>query len=113
MKRRTRTRRKSKEIIQAVLEARTGPRQINEYGNKQIIMSTRNESEEITSEREEILRICTDFCKSLYNQTVPTPESAMKSSPDAEEIPEFTEEEVERAIKRTKRHSALNGRHYK
>ena len=30
----------------------------------------------------------------------------MKSSPDTEEIPEFTEEEVERAIKRMKRHKA-------
>ena len=30
----------------------------------------------------------------------------MKSSPDTEEIPEFTEEEVERAIKKMKRHKA-------
>ena len=30
----------------------------------------------------------------------------MKSSPDTEEIPEFIEEEVERAIKRMKRHKA-------
>ena len=30
----------------------------------------------------------------------------MKSGPDTEEIPEFTEEEVERAIKRMKRHKA-------
>ena len=30
----------------------------------------------------------------------------MKSSPDTEEIPEFTEEQVERAIKRTKRQKA-------
>ena len=30
----------------------------------------------------------------------------MKLSPDTEEIPEFTEEEVERAIKRMKRHKA-------
>ena len=37
---------------------------------------------------------------------MPTPESTMKSSPDTEEIPEFTEEEVERAIKRMKRHKA-------
>ena len=37
---------------------------------------------------------------------MPTPESTMTSSPDTEEIPEFTEEEVERAIKRVKRHKA-------
>ena len=30
----------------------------------------------------------------------------MESSPDTEEIPEFTEEEVEIAIKRMKRHKA-------
>ena len=35
-----------------------------------------------------------------------TLESTMKSSPYTEEIPEFTEEEVERAIKRMKRHKA-------
>ena len=30
----------------------------------------------------------------------------MKSSPSTEEIPDFTEDEVERAIKRMKRHKA-------
>ena len=69
-------------------------------------MNVRKESGEITSDREEILKIFANFYKSLYTQTVPTPESTMKSSPDTEEIPEFTEEEVERAIKRMKRHKA-------
>ena len=69
-------------------------------------MSMRKESGEITTDREEILKICANFYKSLYTQTVPTPESTMKSSPDTEEIPEFTAEEVERAIKRMKRHKA-------
>ena len=67
-----------------------------------MIMSTRKESGEITSGREEILKICANFYRSLYTQTVPAPESAMKSSPDTKEIPEFTEEEMERAIKRMK-----------
>ena len=71
-----------------------------------MILSTRNESGEITSDRKEILNLCANFYKSLYTQTVPTPESTMKSSPDTEEIPEFTEDEVERAIKRMKRHKA-------
>ena len=71
-----------------------------------MIMSMKKESGEITTDREEILTICANFYKSLYTQTVPTPESTMKSSPDTEEIPEFTEEEVERAIKRMKRHKA-------
>ena len=94
-KRRTRARRKRK-----------GPRQINKHRNKQMIMSMRKESGKITTNREEILKICANFYKSLYTQTVPTPESTMKSSPDTEEIPEFTEEEVKRAIKGMKRHKA-------
>ena len=105
-KRRTRAWRKRKELILETLEARKGPRQINKHRNKQMIMSMRKESGEITTNREEILKICANFYKSLYTQTVPTPESTMKSSPDTEEIPEFTEEEVERAIKRMKRHKA-------
>ena len=71
-----------------------------------MIMSMRKESGEITSDREEILKICANFYKPLYIQAEPTPESTMKSSPNKEEIPEFTEEEVERAIKRMKRHKA-------
>ena len=68
-----------------------------------MIMSMRKESGEITSDREEILKkTCSNFNKPLYTQTVPTPESTIKSSPDTEEIPEFTEEEVERATKRMK-----------
>ena len=43
-----------------------------------MIMSIRKESGEITLDRGEILNICTDFYKSLYNQTVPTPENTMK-----------------------------------
>ena len=105
-KRRTRAQRKRKELILETLEARKGPRQINKHRNKQMIMSMRKKSGEITSDREEILKICEHFCKSLYTQTVPTPENTMKSSPDTEEIPEFTEEEVERAIKKMKRHKA-------
>ena len=104
-KRRTRARRERKELILETLEARKGPRQISTHRNKQMIMSTRKESGEITSDREKILIICTNFCKSLYTQAVPTPESIMKSSPDTEEIPELTED-VERAIKRMKRHKA-------
>ena len=67
-----------------------------------MIMSMRKESSEITSDREEILKKCSNFNKPLYTQTVPTPESTMKSSPDTEEIPKFREEEVERATKRMK-----------
>ena len=64
-------------------------------------MSTMKESGEITSDREEILK---NIRRLVYTQTVPTPDSTMKWSPDTEEIPEFTEEEVETAIKRMKRH---------
>ena len=103
-KRRTRARRKRKELILETLEAGKGLRQINKHRNKQMIMSMRKESGE--TDREEMLKISVIFYKSLHTQTVPTPESTMKSSPDTEEIPEFTEEEVERAIKRMKRHKA-------
>ena len=105
-KRRTRARRKRKELILETLEARKGPRQINKHRNKQMIMSMKKEYGEITADREETLKTCAHFYKSLCTQTVPTPESTMKSSPDTEEIPEFTEEQVERAIKRIKRHKA-------
>ena len=95
-KRRTRAQRKRKELILETLEARKGPRQINNHRNKQMIMSMRKESGEITADREEKIKICAHFYKSLYTQTVPTPQSTMKSSDDTEEIPEFTEEEVEK-----------------
>ena len=48
-KRRTRARRKRKELILETLEARKGPRQINKHRNKQMIMSMRKESGEITA----------------------------------------------------------------
>ena len=50
-KRRTRARRKRKELILETLEARKGPRQINKHRNKQMIMSMRKESGEITTNR--------------------------------------------------------------
>ena len=80
------------------MEARKNPRQIDKHINKQIIMSMRKESGEITSDREEILRISTDFYKPRYCQTVPTSESTMKPSSDTDAIPEFTEAKVERVI---------------
>ena len=95
-----------KKLITETLEARKCPRQINKHRNKQMIMSMRKESGEITTNREEILKICANFYKSLYTQTEPIQKVPMKSSPDTEEIPEFTEEEVERAIKWMKRHKA-------
>ena len=53
-----------------------------------------------TGYNENTVEISHGEIQTLYTQTVPTPQSAMKSSHDTEEIPEFTEEEVERAIKR-------------
>ena len=96
---------KGKKLIQETFEARNDPRQVEKHKIKQIMRNMRKETGEITSDREGILRMCTDFYKSLYSRTVPTSESTMKSSPDTEEVPQFTEEvEVERAIKRMKRH---------
>ena len=69
-------------------------------------MSTRKESGEITSDRKGIIKKKNkkDFYKSLCIQTVLTPVSTLTSSPDTKEIPKPSEEKVERAIKRIKRH---------
>ena len=66
-KRRRRVQRKRKELIRETLEARKGPGQINKDRNKQIIMRMRKDSGEITTVREEILKICADF----YNHSIP------------------------------------------
>ena len=50
-KRKTRAWVKRKELILETLEARKGPRQINKHRNKQMIMSMRKESGEITANR--------------------------------------------------------------
>ena len=102
-KRRRRAQRTSQELIQETLEARKGQRQINKHRNEQRIMSLRKESGEITWDREEILII---WFNHFIPHTVPTPKSTMESSPDKKEIPKFTEEVVERAIKRMERHKA-------
>ena len=79
-----------------------------------MIMSMRKESGEIISDREEILKIRADFYKPLYTQTVLTSESTMKSSPDTEEIPEFTEEEGGNGHKKDeKTQNPRNGWNYK
>ena len=64
---RTRGRRTRKELILETLKARKGPKQINEYRNKQIIMSLRKESGQFTSDREEILKNMRGFLQiTLY-----------------------------------------------
>ena len=99
-------RRGKKELIQETLEASKGPRQINKHRNKQMLMTMRKESGEITSDRKEILKICSDFYTSFYTQNSAHAGKYNVISPDTEEIPEVTGEEVERAIKRTKRHKS-------
>ena len=108
-KRRTRARRKRKKMIQETLAVRKSPRQINKHRNKQITMSMRetmwrNHIRQRRNSKKK--KKCADFYKSLYTQTVPTPDSTMKSSPDTEEMPVFTEQKAERAIKRIKRRKA-------
>ena len=56
-KRRARSRRKRKKLIEQTSEARNGPRQMYRYGTKQRLTSTRKESGEITSDRGKLLRI--------------------------------------------------------
>ena len=70
-KRRTRARRKRQELIQETLETRKGPRQINKHRHKQTIMSMRKESEEITSDIEEIRKMYADFYKAFIHKQCP------------------------------------------
>ena len=70
-------------------------------------MSMRKESGEMTSNREVFFFKYAQISTShSIPKTVPIQESTMKSSPDTEEISDFTEEEVERAIKRMERHKS-------
>ncbi|GFN89052.1 RNA-directed DNA polymerase (reverse transcriptase) domain containing protein [Plakobranchus ocellatus] len=47
-----------------------------------------------TTDREEILEICKSFYKTLYKSTLPTPTNCEKESPDSDEVPPFTTNEV-------------------
>ena len=49
-------------------------------------MNIRKESGIITADREEFLRICTDFYKSLYDQTKHTLESTVTNYADSEDM---------------------------
>ena len=52
-----------------------------------MITRTRKESEDVMSDSGEIIQICADFYRSLYTKTVPTLESAMKSSQEMKKYP--------------------------
>ena len=109
MKKKHRTRaRKRKELIQEILEARKGPRQINKHRNKQMIMVKRKESGEIASDREEILKNMCRFYKALYPNSSHTRKYNEIKSRHSRNTRVY-EEEVERAIKRMKRQSPRNG----
>ena len=98
------------------VEQEQGGKEKNEY-RKEWIQQTNNNEHEESIWRNHVrqrkysknMQISTNHCKT----SACTPESTMKSSLDTEEMPESTEE-VERTIKRMKRHkSPWNGWNYK
>ena len=99
---RERNRRKRKELI-TILEKRKGPRGIGKKGCRKKITSMLKENGETTNEREEILRICSDFYKKLYAKTVGKPQDLEEKSPEQEKVPKFTDKEIENTLKSLKK----------
>ena len=58
------------------------------------------ENGETTNDREEIMDICLNFYKSLYDKAVETPSDLLKTRTNTEEVPPFLEKEIEDAMKR-------------
>ena len=67
-KRRQRSRRKRREQIETILESGKGPKQIYKLNRKKTrISKMKNKDGETTSNREEILNICSEFYQELYS----------------------------------------------
>jgi len=104
--RRQRARQRKKEQIINIIESGKGPKGTHQTGKKQLIASMRKENGEITKDREEILKICTNFYEKLYSSSIPTPKDIIKESCDLEEPPPITIKEVENALKKMKHNKA-------
>ena len=98
-KRRAKARRKRKEFILGILENKKGPKEIYKHGSKKKISSMKDKDGKKTSNREEILKICEQFYKELYDKTIQDPPIQTTSSADTEKAPPFTEREVESCLK--------------
>ena len=91
---RERNRRKRKELTTTILEKGKGPREIAKKGCRKKTTSMLKENGETTTEREEILSICSYFYKKLYAKTVEKPQDLIEKSPEQEKVPKFTDKEI-------------------
>ena len=66
----------------------------------------KNDDGKKTSDREEILQICKSFYEKLYEKTVSNTPNLLNSSPDKDEVPNFTKEEVKKCLKEMSKNKA-------
>ncbi|XP_072051533.1 uncharacterized protein [Amphiura filiformis] len=108
-KRRERSRKRKKQQIESILESGKGPKQITKMNSKKTrICQMRQKNGSITTDREEILNVCTEFYQDLYSSKtdensgtrVPT------KSTDDTEVPNITVREVEKAVTQMKNNKA-------
>jgi len=106
--RRQRSRKRRDEQIKKVLEAGRGPKEIAKNSRKKSrIQQLRNQDGLLTSNREEILEICSTFYQDLYSsKTEGDLDEERVMSPENSEIPPITQEEVNEAIKQMKKNKA-------
>ena len=98
-KRRAKARRKRREIVLRILEGKKGPKELYKHGSKKKISSMKDKVGRKTSNRENILKICEQFYRELYDRTITDPPIKTTSSADTENAPPFTEREVEACLK--------------
>ena len=103
---REKNRRKRKEMIKNTLERGKGPKEIRKMGCCKKITGMIKENGETTNDREEILSICSNFYKKLYTKTVEKPQNIIERSPEQEQVPKFTEDEIENTLKFLKKGKA-------
>ncbi|GFN92475.1 RNA-directed DNA polymerase (reverse transcriptase) domain containing protein [Plakobranchus ocellatus] len=97
-KRRARARRKRKDVVISILQQRKGPKETHKYKSKKKISCMKDNDGHKTTDREEMLEICKSFYKMLYESTLPTPTNCEKESPDSDEVPPFTTNEVKSCL---------------
>lgn len=105
-KRRQRSRRKRKEQVESILASGRGPKHITKLNTKKTRMHQMKQKDgTITSDRTEILKVCSDFYQDLYkskSKKDPKEDKAKMKSTDQTSIPSITQQEVELALKQMK-----------
>ena len=102
-------RKRQEKQIQKILETGRGPKEINKISRKKTrIQKLRKEDGTLTSNREEVLKICSDFYQDLYSSRADSNSQEEKNtSPDTSEIPHIPHRVVEIAIKEMKKNKAM------